>query len=134
LSPDGKRLAYGRLGNPGGWDIWVRDLARGADTRFTVGPGMDVYGIWSPSGDEIVYSSAGDGTFLELFRKAASGAGEPEQLTNEGTGPRAGDWSGDDQFLLFHTVVRRDLMAMQARGEKKVFPVVATPFTETHGR
>ena len=43
LSPDGTRIAIERAG-----DLWLRDLTRGTDQRFTFDPAPDVYPIWSP--------------------------------------------------------------------------------------
>jgi hypothetical protein len=133
LSPDGTRIAYGRLETANNWDIWVKDRARGTDSRFTVKPGADIYAVWSATGEDIVYSSV-TGLNLQLYRRSASGAGEPEKLTDLQTSPRPTDWSSDGQFVLFHTGGQFDLMAMQISGEKKIFPVVATPFTEMQGR
>ncbi len=49
LSPAGDRLAYVTNDARGGKaDIWIRDLARGASSRFTFDPAEDVEPLWSP--------------------------------------------------------------------------------------
>ena len=76
LSPDEKRVAFGRVEPQGGGsDIWLIELARGTLTRFTFDPASDQYPLWSPDGSRIVFGSDRDGV-LNLYQKAASGAGQ----------------------------------------------------------
>jgi len=52
ISPDGSTVATDRADETGGHDIWLHDLARLTDTRFTFGPGANVFpGVvpgWQP--------------------------------------------------------------------------------------
>ena len=54
-SPDGKRLAIGRLDRASNArDIWVLDLVRGVSSRFTFDKADDTNPLWSPDGSRIV--------------------------------------------------------------------------------
>ena len=37
-------------------DIWVFNLERGTNQKFTFAPGADIFPIWSPGADRIVFS------------------------------------------------------------------------------
>ena len=56
LSPDGQRVVLYRNVN-GNTDIWLLEPRRGVLSRFTSDVADDVYPIWSPDGDRIVFSS-----------------------------------------------------------------------------
>lgn len=47
LSPDGERVAVFRP-RGGSFDTWIIDVRRGASTRFTFDPAVDVAAVWSP--------------------------------------------------------------------------------------
>ena len=56
LSPDGRRLAIViQDAQSRQADIWTIDLAGGARTRLTFGPGSSSLPIWSPDGNSIAY-------------------------------------------------------------------------------
>ena len=47
------RFIVGLLGT----DVWVLELGRDVFTRLTLAPETDVYPIWSPDGNSIVFAS-----------------------------------------------------------------------------
>ncbi len=59
ISPDGKKVAFTRAAN-GTADIWVLDLATGANTQATTDAGYDESATWSPDGNTILYQGALD--------------------------------------------------------------------------
>ncbi|GAA0608660.1 amidohydrolase family protein [Kutzneria viridogrisea] len=62
-SPDGRQLAYttDRLGNP---DLWVRELATGAERRITDPVRAAVAPAWSPDGGRIAFQDQDGATFV----------------------------------------------------------------------
>jgi Tol biopolymer transport system component len=58
LSPDQRKVAIARahaqIRTP---DIWILDLVRGTETRFTFDPGGEITPLWSADGRRIVFAS-----------------------------------------------------------------------------
>lgn len=51
ISPDGKTVAIDRSdAQTGYYDIWLHDLARGRDSRFTFNSKNNRFPVWSPDG------------------------------------------------------------------------------------
>jgi Tol biopolymer transport system component len=120
LSPDGRMLAFSRTDGTNAADIWIRDLERGVETRFTVDPAVDWLPVWSPGGGNVVFSSQAGGPY-NLWRKAASGAGNPERFTHSPNLQRVTDWSPDGRHLLFSEVrlaAGEDLMILPIESGK----------------
>ena len=78
------------------------------------------------------------GIGLGLYQKAASGAGQDELLLPSAAqtkGPL--DWSANGKFLLYLEIplqANMDLWILPMEGERKPYPWLNTPFTETVGR
>jgi eukaryotic-like serine/threonine-protein kinase len=78
ISPDGSTIAFDRIAQNGaqnGADVWLLDLARGSESRFTFGPRFNAYPLWSPDGSHIAYYSVREGNGL-VYLKARDGTGE----------------------------------------------------------
>ncbi|MDP9227251.1 MAG: caspase family protein, partial [Actinomycetota bacterium] len=56
-SPDGTELAFQRLSNTSGWDIWLLKMDGGTLKQLTNGPGDELDPAWSPDGSHIVYAN-----------------------------------------------------------------------------
>ena len=81
LSPEGSRIAYQSDGQ-----IWVYDIETGTNTQLTF-EGTSRGPTWSPDGLFVYFISTRSGTEgPDLFRKAADGASEAEQLWRRGGG------------------------------------------------
>jgi eukaryotic-like serine/threonine-protein kinase len=134
LSPKGDRLAYVTNDARGGKaDIWIRDLARGASSRFTFDPAEDVRPLWSPDGKTIVFSSDRGGQF-DLYTKAAGGGGQEQLLFKSDELKFAHDWSRDGRYIAFHSLGKKtgwDLWVLPTFGDRKPIPFLQTPFNET---
>ena len=135
LSPDEKRVAFGRQEPQGGGsDIWLIELARGNLNRFTFDPAGDQYPIWSHDGSRIVFSSEREGV-LNLYQKAASGAGNDEALLKSDYPKIPNDWSADGRFILYQSGgLSTDLWVLPLSGEQKPFPFLQTEFNEGWAR
>jgi eukaryotic-like serine/threonine-protein kinase len=137
LSPDGTRVALDIRDQES--DIWILDLARETLTRLTFGPALEFYGIWTPDGQAVIFSSGEFGGNLgprSLFRRAADGTGPVEELT-QGAGlplavtPKGMDLIfGEAQARARGTGVARDLMLLPLAGDRRPQPLVQTPYDE----
>ncbi len=128
LSPDGTRLAVCQMG-PAGLDIWVYDIARQVPTRLTFGDGDDCPAVWSPDGEQVIFSSAANGA-LDLYRKRADGSGEVERLTEDtGIGYYVSDWSPDGEHVIL-TVGNGDLMTLALADGEDPQSYLETDFSE----
>jgi eukaryotic-like serine/threonine-protein kinase len=138
LSPDGRRLAetlYDDQSKSG--DIWLVDLARGVQTRFTFDPKDDDTPVFSPDGSRIVFASNRKGQY-DLYVKDASGAGTPQALFETKEDKYPTDWSRDGKYIAFTQVTSAgksgvDLWILPLFGDKKPFPFLQTDFAEADG-
>jgi Tol biopolymer transport system component len=137
LSSDAKRLAFDRPDiKTHQSDIWITDVSRGATSRLTYHPGSDGVPIWSPAGDRIVFNSIRGGA-RDLYWKSSAG-GQEELLLKSGELKAASDWSSDGRFLLYCQGNKQDALwdiwVLPLFGDRKPFPVITTPFNETHAQ
>jgi Tol biopolymer transport system component len=100
-SPDGKTLAYVRVGtDDDSYDIWTKDLAGGPARPLIVGPGVDDGPEYSPDGKYLYFNSTRSGA-MAIWRASADGS-EPVQLTRD---PERRDWfphvSPDGKWIVF---------------------------------
>jgi hypothetical protein len=137
ISPDGSRVAAGRISDSQGSDVWLLEVERGVVTRFTSNPGVNWFPIWSPNGRTIVFSK----TPQHLIRKQASGAGVEEPLTQPGALQNPHDWSRDGRFILYQQVgqdTQNDLwylpVSPDGKPEGAPKPYLRTRFKEWYGR
>ena len=93
-SPDGEYLAFTYHG-----DIWRVPITGGRAVRLTVHEKYDRNPVWSPSGEEIAFSSnrfGNDDVFV-----IPSDGGEAERVTFFSAGDLVSDWSADGKRLIF---------------------------------
>ncbi len=130
LSPRGDRLAFSLDESGGTTDIWVRDLARGVNSRFTFGALDEFAPVWSPDGRTLVFTSGTD-----LLEKPAGGAGAEKPLLKSEELEIATDWSRDGRYIAFQRrgrETRWDVWVLPTFGDRKPIPFVATPFQELY--
>lgn len=105
IERQGRRAAVAIMNRGTGLgDIWIYDLARGVRERFTSDPGMEVYPLWSPDGQSIVYSRTGGGIFPYLVRRRLNES-RHEVIAQAGTFDVATSFSPDGSMLY---LTRRD--------------------------
>ena len=131
LAPGGEdRVAVERDG-----DIWVIDLERGIEERFTFAPGPDIFPIWSPGADRIVFSSLRDtGRGGDLWVKGTAGAEEPQLLLDTDAAKIAYGWSADGAFVSYMSLEQGfDLMLLPMSGNRQPMSFLMTAFSEGGG-
>jgi hypothetical protein len=138
ISPDGKTVAFERLDPQTGFnDIWLHDLARGTDSRFTFNSKNNLYPIWSPDGSYIAFASNRNGRF-NVYRKATGGTGQDEIVDRDALISFPDDWSPDGRYLLADSdpsapkTLSDIWVAPMARGRSagKPYPYLQTEFSE----
>lgn len=137
ISPDGQQIAASRSdATTRKQDIWLFDLARGTESKFTVDPADDSWPTWSPDGNRIVWMS--DRTKKSgLYMKAANGSGQDELLFESVNSKYPVQWSPDGRFLLyreFDPQKRSDLWILPIEDERKPYPWLSTQFEESSWR
>jgi Tol biopolymer transport system component len=136
LSPDEQRVAVEQIdAQTGEPDIWLLDLSRGTNSRFTFGPQDNEFPIWSPDGQQIVVGSKRNRA-VDLFAKSANGASEAVPMLKTLATKYPTDWSPDGRFVLYenHTEKGSDLWILPVGGGLTPFPFMESPFDEVDGR
>ena len=138
LSPDEKTIAFSRATN-GRTDLWVRDLSRGTETRFTSDASLNLAPCWSPRGDRIVFDSNRTGVF-SLYQKAAGGSGQDDPLLPNRLPNAPSQWSRDGRFIVYYEVdpkTKRDLWVLPTEGaaaDRKPISFLRTEAEEIFGQ
>ena len=130
ISPDEKSVVFRRLTALGG-DLWLQNLARGAEQRFTTDPSFNQAPVWSPQGDRIAFSSNRSGGVHNLYQKAASATGQDDLLLADGNGKVVSQWSRDGRFIVyseFDPKTKWDIWVLPIESGAERKPVSGTPF------
>jgi WD40 repeat protein len=136
LSPDGESAAL-TLGVVGSVNIWLRDLNRNQETRFTFPPGWSMDPVWSPDGTHIAFRSSPRDRTYGLYEKPVTGPGKQELLM--AASPVNGfplDWSPDGKWIVYTAAEKgnADLMLLPLEGDRKPVPYLSTQYNETQGQ
>ena len=133
ISPDEKRVALEQWDSQAtSRDIWLFELARGTDSRFTTNPAFDLMPVWSPDGNRIAFSSNRDGQY-DLYQKPASGIGNEEVLLKSDNLKTTNDWSADGRLIIYQErdlKQKLDVWVLPLFGDGKPFPFLQTEFNE----
>jgi serine/threonine protein kinase len=142
LSPDEKTVAVlRRQAGPRVGDLWLRELTRGLETRFTTDNAIFGMGniVWSPDGNQIAFSPVVSGS-VDLYKKDVRASGPGEPLVRNGNRKVLTDWSRDG-FLLYTEIDPKtgaDLWYLRlngsAQGNANLVPFLQTEFDETLGQ
>jgi Tol biopolymer transport system component len=134
LSPDGMRVAFTRRDPQGDhYDLWTRDLARGAESRLTT-IGVSGGVVWSADGTHIFYASR---PYDKIYRKAANNTGAEEVVDASAKLPA--DTSRDGRYLFMTSFVNDrktgpGIWVLPLFGNRKSFPYVQTEFQNDQPR
>jgi Tol biopolymer transport system component len=136
ISPDGRRVAVTRVDQKSSTtDIWLLDVERNVQTRFTSHPGTDTSPVWSIDGNRIVFRSDRAGGNFPFERSSALDA--PERLLARVETTFLTDSSPDGTRLVFHgntTGMGYDVGVVQHAGGAATQFVGQTTSTEIDGR
>jgi dipeptidyl aminopeptidase/acylaminoacyl peptidase len=138
ISPDEKSIVF-RRNSATGSDLWLRDLTREAEQRFTTDPSFNVAPLWSPHGDRVAFTSYRRGGIGSLYQKAATRMGQDELLLATGTFTSTTQWSRDGRFIVYN---ERDpktkfdiwVLPIDSGAERRPFPFLRSEFNEFFGQ
>ncbi len=136
LSRDGTRLAFDLSDKAARKiDIWIRDLTRKVNSRFTFGQGNNRVPLWSPDGNTVIFSSSRSGPG-DLYTKTANGQGDETLLLKDDQLKFATDWSRDGRYLVYTSIdpkSAQNVWVLPMFGDKKPIAIAATDFSESNG-
>jgi serine/threonine protein kinase len=137
LSPDGRQVSFSRAATNGGADLWIRDLAGGAETRMTF-DGAAFTPQWSPDRTRLAFSGPGENPPPKLFVKSvaeAAAAARIGPLLKMPSFPSG--WSGDDRSIVsvrIDPVTHWDLWVQGVHEDTAAPMPFNTPSNESHGK
>jgi len=99
LSPDGKLLAF-TFQARSNEDVWVYDIARETRTRLTSAEGTDMRPVWSPTSEDVGFTSNRAGN-RDIYFRRADGSGQAQALLERDEFVYLTDWSKDGRYVLF---------------------------------
>ena len=134
LSPDGRLVAVTAT-EGSNTDVWVYDIARGVRTRLSSAPERDSRPVWSPSAEEVAFSSGRAGN-VDILLRQADGSGEAKVLVATPHREFLSDRSRDGKYLLYHLEdpeTGPDLWYLERNEDGSGWephPFLQTPFTQ----
>lgn len=138
LSPDGRSLAAVLFDiERGVFEIWLYDAITGAGRKAIYGPGVMHHPVWSPDSRRLVHIVANH-TWPKLGLSSIDGTPEKESLPDTGFMCPT-DWSPDGRYILYNNSalpaltndLRSDVFAIDMARNRKVIPLLNTPFHES---
>jgi Tol biopolymer transport system component len=139
LSPDGRWLAAVPFDiDRGVTEIWLYDALTGAGRKVVFGPAIAHLPVWSPDSRRLVYLS--DRSWPRLALCSLDGTPDPQSLPDTGFMAPT-DWSPDGRFILYNNSALpaithdfpSDVFAIDMARDRKVIPLLNTPFYENNG-
>jgi Tol biopolymer transport system component len=132
ISPEGRRVAM-TVFAANATDIWIYDFVRNTFTRLTT-EGWNVRPEWTPDGRDVLFIST-RGNQTGIWRQPADGSGPAELFYQPEVEPFEALMSPDTNWLIVRTApgakYPRDILAVNLRDERKVTPIVSSPYTES---
>jgi serine/threonine protein kinase len=142
LSPDGSRVAIDIAdAKANDVNIWLGDLNRGTNSRFTFDTTEDVGGAWSRDGTMIAYRSL-QAKDTNLFLKQAQGLQPPRLIFSVSANGHPTDdlipnsWSPDDKLLLatLQPAAGGSQLVLIQPSSGKMTPFLSTASSDSNGQ
>jgi Tol biopolymer transport system component len=133
ISPDGTRVVLTKTVGEKESDLWVVDLARGAPTRLTFGPGANRGGVWSPDNKKIVYQGARQGPYDLYVRPLSGAAADTILFSSKMSWKEPRSWSPDGSLIAWVGIEKAtgfDIWLASASSPAKVTPYLQSPAAE----
>jgi serine/threonine-protein kinase len=134
LSPDGTRVAVYAFDEQ--QDVWLWSLGRRQLTRATFDSDSDIYPVWTPDGQRLVWASGRAGPF-NLYMQAADGTGVIDRLTDGGRNQIPTSVTADGSSVVLREEARpgtgTDLMLLRLDSGRQLRPLLATTASELNG-
>ena len=133
FSPDGAEVVYARGEPDGSWHLWTVATAGGPARQLTFGKVPEIYGRYTPDGNEILYSTWGPEP-LSIGRVPRKGGPTRLLAPKDTTSDSYADASPDGKWVVFarteNKVAHVYIEATDGTGEAR--RVVASPGTVPH--
>ncbi len=101
ISPGGDHVALAFPDRQRGtFDIWILEIARNLQTRFTFATETELGPVWSPDGKWLAYSSDASGR-QNVYRKPVFGTGSAERVFESANDCYVSDWSRDGATICY---------------------------------
>ena len=130
LSPDETQIALSAQEESARAQIWIYNIALGNQRRLSLSETGHLRPFWSVSGDQVGYTSIGQGESLLIT--GADGSSQEEMLA-EGAG---GSFSADDKYLVYEKTEpgNRDIWYLELEGDRTPQIFLRTPASEGTAR
>ncbi|MCI0607297.1 protein kinase [bacterium] len=140
LSPDDLRAAVSSFDpNKGASDIWLIDLERNVESKFTFGELDAAYPVWSPDGSKLLYAAYGKdptGMKSKFSLKPTDGNAQPESIYETKNLAYTDDWSPDGRYVIFSESTaggEMDLYYIDLEHAEKPVPLLKPDFNYEYG-
>ncbi len=134
LSPDGRWMTLSLKPHPetAGSELWLMDAERGVSSLFARSAEENFTGIWTPSGEAVVFASARNG-FFDLFYKTLGGEERPVAVSKINKVPAA--ITPDGREIVFYQLDQLgdstlDIYQAPLDGSRPPRPLLATKANE----
>ena len=134
LSPDQDRVVFMAI-EKANTDLWVYNLENGTRSRVTDHLAVDYSPAWSPTGEQVVFSSNRSTNDYDIFLGSLSGRGGELELSDDGEREVVNDWSADGRYILYRKgspETDADLWYLERLSDDRwdSHPLVQTRFSE----